>query len=91
MIGIKENSGNVKKENIINIWLGEIFHKVRKRLLNSDRMIHYVISVMLMDSKRRFLANKWSRTTNQNKTSNHCLLVLVNKLRICKSIKKLEY
>ena len=25
------------KENIINIWLGEIFHKVRKRLLNSDR------------------------------------------------------
>ena len=29
--------GNVKKENIINIWLGEIFHKVRKRLLNSDR------------------------------------------------------
>ena len=29
--------GNVKKENILNIWLGEIFHKVRKRLLNSDR------------------------------------------------------
>ena len=29
--------GSAKKDNIVNIWLGEIFHKVRKRLLNSDR------------------------------------------------------